>query len=175
MNCMIRALGVISLGRPVNRIKLGCAGSSSCVLLRRSVSSMTCRSYPSSPLEQRFHPASKPDANRPSHPLISSHAPSFKKLCTETMLSTCSAGVSLYPFRSRALYICCGEGYSQAPAPSPRGIVDISRWRGRSMTCSSASRILEIFCGIQLRGFNLETYEGVALAGAGASLEEGGT
>lgn len=43
------------------------------------------------------------------------------------------------------------------------------------MTCSSASRTLEMFCGIQLRGFNLETYEGVALAATGLSSEAGGT
>lgn len=52
------------------------------------------------------------------------------------MLSTASSGVSVYPFRNIALYICWGEGYSQfCEGVSPRGMEDVSRVVGRGRVC----------------------------------------
>lgn len=48
------------------------------------------------------------------------------------MTSIASSGVSSNPFRSSALYICCGEGYSQLESVSPRGIDEIVRSNGRA-------------------------------------------
>lgn len=121
------ALGVISFGLPWNRISFGfnLACSSATMLL------VPLLSNSSSPNEHICHPWLRPRLNRSSQASISCQAPSLRKLCTATMDSTASSGVSSNPLRSIALYICCGEGYSQLESESPRGIEDMVRSSGR--------------------------------------------
>ena len=56
-----------------------------------------------------------------------------------TIISTCSSGVS-HPFRTRALWNCCGEGYSQRDAPS-RGIEDSVRSVGSWMVWNAGGGV----------------------------------
>src|SRR5690554_126957 len=87
----------------------------------------SCTEEFSSPLLQASHPFIKPPANLFSQPTTSSQAPSLRKLCTGTRSSTAVMSVSAWPLRRRALYICCGEGYSHLDSPSLRGMDDSSR------------------------------------------------
>lgn len=153
MKAHILALGVISFGLPWNRISFGfnlaCSSIAATMLLAPLLSNS------SSPIEQICHPWPRPRLNRSSQASISCQAPSLRKLCTATMDSTASSGVSSNPLRSIALYICCGEGYSQLESESPRGIEDMVRSSGRCVLCSVA-RDCESSKGIQFRGFSLE-------------------
>jgi hypothetical protein len=132
------ALGVMSLGRPMKRSRRG--GGEGVLVSARG---------PSSPRRHSCQAAERPRPNLRSQSTISFQAPSFRKLCTSTMLSTASAGVSVKPFRSMALYICCGEGYSQFPSwgAAPLGIEDMEREVGRSIGWSGA-RDCEMLWGI---------------------------
>lgn len=137
-----RALGLISFGRPINLISFGADPS-----LGLHVPLITLSSHPSSPLLHACHPSISPPENLASHASISFHAPSFKKLCTSTILSTASSGVSSYPLRRMALYICCGEGYSQFELESPRGMEEVVREVGREIRCWEA-RSWEMVAGM---------------------------
>ena len=86
--CNTAAFGVISFGLPINLTSLGWFTASS---LAFAVSASAF----SSPILHISQPLRSPPENLLSHPTISAHAPSFKKLCTATILSTASCGVSV--------------------------------------------------------------------------------
>ena len=69
------------------------------------------------------------------------------------------------------MYICWGEGYSQRE-PSPLGMVDVSRERGRSWVCAS-DRLLSSSKNMLFRGLSRERSPCLAGAGAGVLGVEG--
>ncbi|EGA59871.1 Cyc3p [Saccharomyces cerevisiae FostersB] len=73
-----------------------------------------------------------------SHSSTSCQHPSFRKLWTCTMDSTASSATSplppILPFLTIALYICCGEGYSQNSLLSGLlGMLEMVRSTGKSI------------------------------------------
>lgn len=78
-----------------------------------------------------------------SHFSTSFQAISLRKLWISTIVTTCSSGVS-QPLRAKALWNCCGLGYSHfggTAEPSGdglRGIVDSVRSSGSEVVCDGA-------------------------------------